>query len=99
MTFSINCTEFFGSIFVRAIFNQLTLRVFHLLCGQIKNGTLNGTQFNGNKRKQLEFVNVISTSQVVSVLYYCIQIYLKLLKFGTRFGTHEPTCANFFGTY
>ncbi len=31
MPFSVNCTEFFGSIFVRAIFNQLTLRVFHLL--------------------------------------------------------------------
>jgi hypothetical protein len=67
--------------------------------GEIGNGTLNGTQFNGNKRKQLEFVNITSTNQVVSVLYYCIQIYLKLLKFGTRFGTREPTCANFFGTY
>ena len=66
---------------------------------EIGNGTLNGTQFNGNKRKQLEFVNITSTNQVVSVLYYCIQIYLKLLKFGTRFGTREPTCANFFGTY
>ena len=71
----------------------------NILHREIGNGTLNGTQFNGNKRKQLEFVNVISTNQVVSVLYYCIQIYLKLLKFGTRFGTREPTCANFFGTY
>ena len=99
MPFSVNCTEFFGSIFVRAIFNQLILRIFQLLHREIGNGTLNGTQFNGNKRKQLELVNVTSTNQVVSVLYYCIQIYLKLLKFGTRFGTHEPTCANFFGTY
>ena len=31
MPFSVNCTEFFGSIFVRAIFNQLILRIFHLL--------------------------------------------------------------------
>ena len=35
MPFSINCTEFFGSIFVRAIFNQLILRIFHLLHREI----------------------------------------------------------------
>ena len=48
-----------------------------MLHREIGNGTLNGTQFNGNKRKQLEFVNVTSTNQVVSVLYYCIHIYLE----------------------
>ena len=31
MPFSVNCTDFFGSIFVRAIFNQLILRVFQLM--------------------------------------------------------------------
>ena len=41
-----------------------------MLHREIGIGTLNGTQFNGNKRKQLEFVNVISTNQVISVLYY-----------------------------
>ena len=99
MPFSSTSAKVFGSRIVRAIFNSLIHNFFHFLHREIGNGTLNGTQFNGNKRKQLEFVNVISTNQVVSVLYYCIQIYLKLLKFGTRFGTREPTCANFFGTY
>ncbi len=35
MPFSINCTVFFGSIFVRAIFNQLILRIFHLFHREI----------------------------------------------------------------
>ena len=38
-----------------------------MLHREIGNGTLNGTQFNGNKRKQFEIVIVINTIQVVSV--------------------------------
>ena len=38
-----------------------------MLHRQVSNGTLNGTQFNGNKRKQFEIVNVINTKQIVSV--------------------------------
>ena len=38
-------------------------------------GTLNGTQFNANKRKQLEIVNITNAVQVVSVKFCIIQIY------------------------
>lgn len=54
----------------RLSFKLLVVNQSNMLHREIGNGTLNGTQFNGNKRKQLEFVNVISTNQVVSVLYY-----------------------------
>ena len=76
-----NCILLKHKIFPNSVFLYWKIQV--ILHREIGNGTLNGTQFNGNKRKQLEFVNVTSTNQVVSVLYYCIQIYLKLLKFGT----------------
>ena len=48
-------------------FTKFQMSVKKTLHQQVSIGTLNGTQFNVNKRKQLEFVNVTSTNQVVSV--------------------------------
>ena len=49
------------------MFTKFQMGVKKTLHRQVSNGTLNGTQFNGNNRKQLELVKVINIIQVVSV--------------------------------